>query len=266
MLISVAIPAFNEEKLLGETLAAVDAAGAAFRTRGWKMEVMVCDNNSTDRTAAIAEAAGARVVFEAENQISRSRNAAGNAARGDWIIFLDADSTPCEGLFAATADLMETESTLGGGVVIRMESMPWWAAIGLGIWNLISRVFRWPAGSYIFCRAEAFRELEGFSPKLYAAEEIEFDHRLKRLARQRQQRDSHHPPSAAAFLEPPDGDVFTLPAVVVHARLHLHSGLQPPPARNVQLVVRWPALSAHGLATRPLQEFFQIPFTRGLRQ
>ena len=112
---------------MGETLAAVDAAGAAFRTRGWKMEVMVCDNNSTDRTAAIAEAAGARVVFEAENQISRSRNAAGNAARGDWIIFLDADSTPCEGLFAATADLMETESTLGGGVVIRMEAMPWWA-------------------------------------------------------------------------------------------------------------------------------------------
>ena len=188
MLISIAIPAFNEEKLLGETLAAVEAAGEAFRARGWEMEVVVCDNNSNDRTAAIAEAAAARVVFETENQISRSRNAAGNAARGDWIIFLDADSTPCEGLFAATADLMETESTLGGGVVIRMESMPWWARIGLGVWNLISRAFRWPAGSYIFCRAEAFRELEGFSPKLYAAEEIEFDHRLKRLARQRQQR------------------------------------------------------------------------------
>ena len=188
MLISVAIPAFNEEKLLGETLAAVDAAGAAFRTRGWEMEVVVCDNNSTDRTAAIAEAAGARVVFEGENQISRSRNAAGNAAGGDWIIFLDADSTPCEGLFAATADLMEAENTLGGGAVIRMKAMPWWARIGLGIWNLISRVFSWPAGSYIFCRAEAFRELEGFSHKLYAAEEIEFDHRLKRLARRRRQR------------------------------------------------------------------------------
>jgi len=188
VLISIAIPAFNEEKLLGKTLAAVESAGIAFRARGWDLEVVVCDNNSTDRTAAIAEAGGARVVFEGENQISRSRNAAGNASEGDWIIFLDADSTPCIGLFDATADLMEEKSTLGGGALIRMESMPWWAGIGLRIWNLISRVFRWPAGSYIFCRAEAFRKMNGFSHKLYAAEEIEFDQRLKRLARQRRQR------------------------------------------------------------------------------
>ena len=131
MLISIAIPAFNEEKLLGETLIPVKTAGAAFRARGWELEVVVCDNNSTDRTGKIAEATGARVVFEAENQISRARNAAGYAARGDWIIFLDADSTPCEGLFAATAELMEMDSTLGGGVVIRMECMPWWTQMGL---------------------------------------------------------------------------------------------------------------------------------------
>ena len=87
MLISIAIPAFNEEKLLGETLAVV--------------------------------------VFEPENQISRSRNASGNATKGDWIIFFDADSTPSKGLFGDTADLMESDNTLGGGAVIRMEVMPW---------------------------------------------------------------------------------------------------------------------------------------------
>ena len=87
MLISIAIPAFNEEKLLGETLAAVDAAGEAFRARGWELEVVVCDNNSTDHTGEIAKATGARVVFESENQISRSRNAAGNAARGIGLFF-----------------------------------------------------------------------------------------------------------------------------------------------------------------------------------
>ena len=78
--------------------------------------MVVCDNNSTDHTGEIAEATGARVVFEAENQISRARNAAGHAAHGDWIVFLDADSTPCEGLFAAMAELMEMDSSLGGGV------------------------------------------------------------------------------------------------------------------------------------------------------
>jgi glycosyltransferase involved in cell wall biosynthesis len=187
VLITIAIPAFNEEKLLGETLTSVKTAGAAFRARGWELEVVVCDNNSTDRTGEIAKATEATVVFEEENQISRARNAAGHAARGDWIIFLDADSTPCEGLFAATAELMEMDSTLGGGVVIRMECMPWWAQMGLWKWNMISRVFKLPAGSYIFCRATAFRELEGFSHKLFAAEEIEFDLRLNRLARRRGQ-------------------------------------------------------------------------------
>ena len=83
MLISIAIPAFNEEKLLGETLTSVKTAGAAFRARRWDLEVVVCDNNSTDHTGEIAEATGARVVFEAENQISRARNAAEHAARGD---------------------------------------------------------------------------------------------------------------------------------------------------------------------------------------
>ena len=64
MRVSVVIPAFNEEKLLPATLAAVGAAAEAFRVRGWSWECVVCDNNSTDRTAELARAAGATVVFE----------------------------------------------------------------------------------------------------------------------------------------------------------------------------------------------------------
>ena len=58
----------------------------------------------------------------------------------------------------------------------------------MGFWNAISRWFTLPAGSYIFCRAADFRELGGFSTKLFAAEELEFDLRLRRLARKRKQR------------------------------------------------------------------------------
>ena len=46
---------------------------------------------------------------------------------------------------------------------------------------------RLPAGSYIFCRAEDFRQLNGFSEKLYASEELDFGRRLKKLGRKRQQ-------------------------------------------------------------------------------
>jgi len=54
--------------------------------------MIVCDNNSTDRTAEIARAAGAIVVYEPVNQIARRRNCGAAAATGDWLIFVDADS------------------------------------------------------------------------------------------------------------------------------------------------------------------------------
>ena len=84
MLISIAIPAFNEVKYLPDTIAAAKQASRVFGAAGWKSEIVVCDNNSADDTAGVAKANGARVVFEPFNQISASRNAAGRAAKGDW--------------------------------------------------------------------------------------------------------------------------------------------------------------------------------------
>src|SRR6266581_4097605 len=100
MRISIIVPAFNEERLIGETLGAVNAAAVAFGRRGWEMEVIVCDNNSTDATAKLARASGARVVFEPVNQIGRARNSGAAAATGDWLIFVDADSKPSAELFS----------------------------------------------------------------------------------------------------------------------------------------------------------------------
>jgi GT2 family glycosyltransferase len=51
------------------------------------------------------------------------------------------------------------------------------------MWNRVSRATRWAAGSFIFCRAAAFREIGGFSEQLYASEEIDFSRRLKRLGK-----------------------------------------------------------------------------------
>ena len=94
MKISVVVPAFNEEKLLGKSLAAIRSACSAFTDLGWDWEIVVCDNNSTDRTSEIARETGATVIFEPINQISRARNRGASAATGDWLIFVDADSFP----------------------------------------------------------------------------------------------------------------------------------------------------------------------------
>ncbi len=182
MKISVVVPAFNEERLLPGSLSGIRAAMGGFARLGWESELIVCDNNSTDRTAEIAKGAGAQVVFEPVNQIGRARNTGAARAGGDWIFFVDADSYPGMELFLEAADAMRA-GCLAGGSTVRCEGRHPGVAIATGIWNAVSRINKWAAGSFIFCEAAAFRETGGFCEELYASEEIDLFRRLKRLAR-----------------------------------------------------------------------------------
>jgi glycosyltransferase involved in cell wall biosynthesis len=184
MKISIIVPAFNEEKLIASCLAAIRESAGAFADRGWECEFVVCDNNSTDRTADLARAAGATVVFEPENQIARARNRGASVATGDWLVFVDADSHPTRALFAELAAVLAGGRVLGGGCLVRMEGIRPAARFLVGVWNWISRLRRWAAGSFVFCDAAAFRKIGGFSQELFAAEEIDFSQRLKRHARE----------------------------------------------------------------------------------
>src|SRR5258706_685135 len=181
MKVSVIVPAFNEEGLLAASLASMRAAAAAFEARGWAWELVVCDNNSSDGTADIARAAGARVVFEPVNQISRARNAGIRAAGGEWLVFIDADSRPSRELFADAAAAIEG-GCLAGGSTVRLDGDRRDAAFFAGVWNAISRMNKWAWGSFIFCEAAALREVGGFIEELYAAEEIDLFQRLQRPA------------------------------------------------------------------------------------
>ena len=184
MRVSVVLPAFNEEKLLPAALAAVKAAASAFTARGWDWECVVCDNNSTDRTAELGRAAGARVVFEPVNQIGRARDAGARAANGEWLIFIDADSTPSEALFAAIADQIAAGRALGGGSMVELEpGTPRYARFVCGFWNLWSRLAGWAAGSCVWVEAAAFRAAGGFGTEYYAGEEVFLSRHLKSLAR-----------------------------------------------------------------------------------
>lgn len=188
MKISVIIPAFNEEKLIAGTLERIGAASRAFGAVGWDVEVIVCDNNSTDATAELARAAGAVVVFESINQISRARNAGARAATGDWLIFVDADSHPSEDLFANVAEVIRSGRVLAGGSTVSIAERYLVARFAVGAWNWLSRLRRWAAGSFIFCEAGAFREIGGFSTELFVSEEIDLSKRLGQLARRRGKR------------------------------------------------------------------------------
>jgi glycosyltransferase involved in cell wall biosynthesis len=181
--ISIVIPAFNEEKLLPATLCAVQDAAAAFVERGWATELLVCDNNSTDRTAEVARAGGAIVVFEPVNQISRARNAGAAAATGEWLVFVDADSQPARELFAEVARAMDSGRYVAGGATVRVDEPALALSFITGLWNVASRLRKWCAGSFIFCETRAFRAIGGFSTELFASEELDLSQRLKAFGR-----------------------------------------------------------------------------------
>jgi GT2 family glycosyltransferase len=186
--ISIVVPAFNEERLLEKSLAQIKSAANAFLQRGWEFELIVCDNNSTDRTADIVRAAGAKVVFEAINQIARARNSGAAAATGDWLVFVDADSHPSAELFADVAEKIASGKCLAGGATIRLDEHHLGAEIITGLWNCASRIFKLLAGSFIFCDAAVFQKIGGFSNELFAAEELELSKRLKKIARETKKR------------------------------------------------------------------------------
>ena len=185
MKVSIVIPAYNEERLITGCLAAINDAIATNGDRGFEFQVIVVDNNSTDRTAELAEQAGAQVCFEPVNQIARARNAGAAIADGEWLLFIDADSLLSPEILGDIFSVITSGTAIGCGSTMRMEGIPFWARLSLALWSCISISFRWAAGALILCRADAFREIGGFDESFYVAEEIALSRQLKKLARRR---------------------------------------------------------------------------------
>jgi glycosyltransferase involved in cell wall biosynthesis len=91
--ISLIIPAYNEEDYLPACLDAImqNVAHKAF-------EIIVVDNNSTDRTKAVVERyPGVKYVFEPNKGITRARQRGFIASTGDILAYVDADTHPPAG-------------------------------------------------------------------------------------------------------------------------------------------------------------------------
>jgi glycosyltransferase involved in cell wall biosynthesis len=185
MRLSIVIPAFNESRLIEQTLRSVFTSISANQQAGFTSEVIVVDNNSTDNTAELARQAGARVVFEPINQIGRARNTGAAQATGDWLLFLDADSLLNPGLLADILQTIASGTYVGCGSTLRMDGLPWWANLTLQFWTSLSVLCRWAAGALVVCRRDAFQDVGGFDQELYALDEIRLSKQLKQWGRQR---------------------------------------------------------------------------------
>jgi glycosyltransferase involved in cell wall biosynthesis len=179
-LISFIVPAYDEEDLLGATL---DALHAASKPLNEPYELVVADDGSTDGTAAVAEARGARVVRVAHRQIAATRNSGARAALGEMFIFVDADTLVTAGVVRAAVDAMR-EGAVGGGASVQFDlDVPRYAKLLMPILAWFYRAAGLAAGCFLFARRDAFAAVGGFDEAFFGAEEIVISRALRNHGR-----------------------------------------------------------------------------------
>lgn len=183
---SVIIPAYNEENYLPQTLEALERARNDLSPLTG--ECIVVDNQCTDHTAQIAINFGCKVVKEPVRQISRARNTGARAARGKYLIFVDADTIVPPSTFSQALHALAGGRIECGGAQLGFDHDygRWFSGRCLpAMWNFISKRFRLFAGSFIFCKSDLFFQCGGFPETHFAGEEIILSKNLKRECRKR---------------------------------------------------------------------------------
>jgi glycosyltransferase involved in cell wall biosynthesis len=178
------IPAWNEAARLPRLLDSVAVARGRFAGR---VEVIVADNGSTDATAAIAAAAGARVVTVEKRCIAASRNGGAAVATAPILAFVDADSVLHPDVFGAVAAAMAKPRTLGGASRVAMERWSPGIVATFAVMLPLVWLTNFDTG-VVFWRRADFEALGGYDESRLFAEDVDFLWRLRRLGRARGQR------------------------------------------------------------------------------
>ncbi len=225
--VSVVIPTLDEASNIAAAIASVRGAD----------EILVVDGGSRDATVAVAVSAGARVLRTRACRGLQLAHGA-EAATGDWLVFLHADTTLEAGWDAALRGL--PDAVAGGAFRFAIASPR--AAFRAVEWGvaLRCRLFRLPYGDQgLFARRAAYGNVGGFRP-FPLMEDVDFVRRLGRSGR----------------LVMLSGRAFTSP------RRSERDGVLATTLRNVWLLVQY------GAGRRPedlARAYYRAPLTWGVR-
>jgi glycosyltransferase involved in cell wall biosynthesis len=179
---SIIIPTLNEEVALPHLIS--DLQNQTFNN----FEVFMVDANSKDKTIEIAKKAESDARFTTitspEQNVSVQRNFGASKAKGDWLIFFDADSRiesgflkelgkqlskyPCDAcnLFAEP-DRKDKSSTL------------FVAAQNIALYTLTTVGIPYAIGACFVCKRAVFEKVQGFNPQIHHMEDSELARRIK---------------------------------------------------------------------------------------
>ncbi|MBM3835172.1 MAG: glycosyltransferase [Verrucomicrobia bacterium] len=177
LLVSVIIPAHNEQEYLPATLKALRG-----QTYGC-YEVLVVANGCSDETARAAQGDCDRLVQLDEKGLSRARNLGGRKARGELLVFLDADTLLERHALGAVVREFTRDDAMG---TIKGKPNNEKLAYRVLYWtkNFFHRtgLHRGSAG-VIICWKDGFKTISGFDEMLQVCEVGDFMSRMKKCGR-----------------------------------------------------------------------------------
>ena len=192
--VSIIIPTLNEEICLGRSLRHLSILDPPAR------EVLVVDGGSEDQTIAIAQKLGARVLTANQRGRSLQMNLGAEAATGDILCFLHADTFVPDDLVAVIEETLADQTVAGGGFISLMtgsQTTRW----GISLHNYLKTYYapllfrphlfvkglRLLFGDQVmFCRRQDFWECGGFDNSLPILEEGDLCLKLVKRGRIRQ--------------------------------------------------------------------------------
>jgi glycosyltransferase involved in cell wall biosynthesis len=188
--VSFIIPALNEEKgipVLINNIRRLD--------KNYNYEIIVADNNSTDKTREIAETIGAKVIRnskDAPKTIANVRNTGASIASGEIFIFCDADTVIQDpNKFLPEVFLvLENPEIIGGAPSISIfpDEAIWKDKISHFFYNNIVHLsfmtkFTLCGGECQVVRKSSFREVNGYNVDIVHAEDCDFFRRLHKIGK-----------------------------------------------------------------------------------
>lgn len=177
-MISVIIPALNEEAIIGKCLRSLK-----HQRYSKEYEIIVADNGSTDRTVDIAKTYADKVIVEEERGKAAAGNAGAKVAEGDMLVFVDADTVVPRNWMRTIDASMDNPVVIGGTCRVAPLKYDPKSHVVFSIYDLFVRhsiKVKEPKtwGAVIIVRKEVFDAVGGFQ-KLTRFEDQDLVARIK---------------------------------------------------------------------------------------
>lgn len=184
MRLSVIVPTYNEEECIENCLRSVEKQNF----NKTEYEIIVSDSMSKDKTVELARKYTSNIVITAERGIALGRNKGAKIAKGDILIFLDADAILAQNFLSKCSDVFAKKDVVAStGIAIPIDGKLLQRMVYKATYFLVSLfsffgIFLFP-GICVAYRQKEFNELKGFREDFGIVEDIDLSRRASRIGK-----------------------------------------------------------------------------------